>query len=71
MTPTVQLRTIYEVKQLVPTTMHKVHKHLPLMQLIITFKFSFRNTQKCVTSATGLTGQCDNRYSQPAYKGTG
>ena len=34
-------------------------------------QIQFQNTQKCVTSATGPTGQCDNRYLQPANKGTG
>ena len=34
-------------------------------------QIQFQNTQRHVTSATGPTGQCDNRYSQPAYKGLG
>ena len=34
-------------------------------------QIQFQNTQKCVTSATGPTGQHDNRHSQPAYKGPG
>ena len=34
-------------------------------------QIQFQNTQKCVTSATGPTGQRDNRYSQPANKGPG
>ena len=33
-------------------------------------QIQFQNTQKCVTSAAGPTGQRDNRYSQPANKGT-
>ena len=42
MTPTVQWRTIYEVKQLVQTTKHRVHKHLPPIQMLLIIKFSFR-----------------------------
>ena len=34
-------------------------------------QIQFQNMQKHVTSATGPTGQRDNRYSQPAYKGPG
>ena len=34
-------------------------------------QIQFQNTQKCVTSITGPTGQCDNRYSQPSNKGLG
>ena len=34
-------------------------------------QIQFQNTQKCVTSPTGPTGQCVNRYSQPSDKGTG
>ena len=42
MTPTVQWRTICEVKQLVKTTRHRVHKHLPPIQILLIIKFSFR-----------------------------
>ena len=31
----------------------------------------FQNTQRCVPSTTGPTGQRDNRYSQPSNKGPG
>ena len=34
-------------------------------------QIQFQITQKRVTGATGPTGQSDNRYSQPAYKGPG
>ena len=34
-------------------------------------QMQFQNTQKCVTSTTGPTGQRDNRYSQPSNKGPG
>ena len=34
-------------------------------------QIQFQNTQRCVTSTTGPTGQCDNRYSQPSNKGPG
>ena len=34
-------------------------------------QIQFQNMQKHVTSATGPTGQRDNRYSQPANKGPG
>ena len=40
MTPTARLRTIYGNRQLVPTTRHRVHKHLHLIQpIIIQFRF--------------------------------
>ena len=32
-------------------------------------QIQFQNTQRCVPSTTGPTGQCDNRYSQPSNKG--
>ena len=34
-------------------------------------QIQFRNAQRCVTSATGPTGQRDNRYAQPSNKGPG
>ena len=34
-------------------------------------QIQFQNTQRRVTSTTGPTGQCDNRYSQPSNKGPG
>ena len=34
-------------------------------------QIQFQNTQRCVPSTTGPTGQCDNRYSQPSNKGPG
>ena len=34
-------------------------------------QIQFQNTQRCVTSTTGPTGQRDNRYSQPSNKGPG
>ena len=34
-------------------------------------QIQFQNTQRCVPSTTGPTGQCDNRYSQPPNKGPG
>ena len=42
MTLTIQWRTICEVKQLVKTTRHRVHKHLPPIQILLIIKFSFR-----------------------------
>ena len=42
MTPTVQWRTICKVKQPVQTTQHRVHKHLPPIQMPLIIKFSFR-----------------------------
>ena len=64
------LRTIYGNRQLVPTTRHRVHKHLHLIQPII-IQFRFRNPQKCVTNTTGPAGQRGNKYSQPSNKGLG
>ena len=34
-------------------------------------QIQFQNTQRCVPSTTGPTGQRDNRYSQPSNKGPG
>ena len=34
-------------------------------------QIQFQNTQRCVPSTTGPTGQRDNRYSQPSNKGLG
>ena len=34
-------------------------------------QIQFQNTQRCVLSTTGHTGQRDNRYSQPSNKGPG
>ena len=45
MTPTVQWRTICEVKQSVQTTKHRVHKHLPPIQMLLIIKFSFRTSR--------------------------
>ena len=42
MTPTVQWRTTCKAKQLVQTTKHRVHKHLPPIQMLLIIKFSFR-----------------------------
>ena len=42
MTPTTQWRTTYEVKQLVQTTKHRLHKHLPPIQMLLIIKVSFR-----------------------------
>ena len=42
MTLTVQWRTICEAKQPVQTTKHRVHKHLPPIQMLLIIKFSFK-----------------------------
>ena len=34
-------------------------------------QIQFQNTQRCVLSTTGPTGQRDNRYSQPSKTGPG
>ena len=34
-------------------------------------QIQFQNTQRCVPSTAGPTGQRDNRYSQPPQQGTG
>ena len=71
MTPTVQWRTIYEVKQLVQATKHKVHKHLPPIHMLLIIKFSFRTPRDMYPVQLVPLGQHDNRYSQPSNKGLG
>ena len=51
--------------------MHKVPKHLPLVQLMNSNPIQFQTTQKWTTGATGPTGQRDNRHPRPANKGSG
>ena len=71
MTPTVQWRTIYDVKQLVPNNQAQ-GAQAPTTNINATNnQIQFQNNQRHAPSTTGPTGQCDNRYSQPSNKGPG
>ena len=70
MTPTDQWKTICEVKQLVQTMKHRVHKHLPTNTNMTNVQIPFQ-TPRSVPNTSGPTVSGSKRYSQPPNKGLG
>ena len=68
MTPTIQLRTIYKVKQPVQGNQTQGAQAPTTNTNATNNQIQFQNTQRRVPSTTGPTGQRDNSYSQPSTR---